>query len=395
MTARDVSKLRWPEDEPLTGTDSEGPVLRTIKSNARLYYEVPWRRPLILGTISVLTIAGVMMALVFARRNRSDEEEPSGPRREMMQRVFGIEPLSSGAEVEEEMDIMDADVASGRPSTALFHDPEVQEVATESIMLVGGEILQRKDRHFVRAAVATGFRNMSVEIESRASSAWAQLEQVRLNTTQVRAVLGMMRLLGDERVRSIGVDVGEAIYDCGSSEAKVVQMAVEAKLKPRIEEIKNLRDELVPEALRQIWRDSYKWEMTLDPENVRIMGPYHRGKFAALSSSNVFGVQKVEETPFTKTVYGVLGGILEEGRALIHIIGLIAHLHGHEVSVPTWVTALGGNLAVTNQDLNCEHEFSKDIEIKLMKGLFCPLKFGTMGIDAMRTLSEVGEGFAR
>jgi len=288
---------------------------------------------------------------------------------------------------------MGDDAATGRPATSLFHDAEVQEVATESIMLVGADILRRRDRHLVRAAVATGFRNMSVQIETRAGEVFSQLEGIRLNATQARAVLGMMRLIGDERVRSIGVDVGQAMHDAGTSQAKAVQQAVEAKLGSRLEEIREARDELVPKALREIWRGSNHWEMTLDPENIRIMGPYRRGKFAALASSNVFGVQKVEETPFNKMVFGILGGILEEGRALIHVVGLIAHLQDMDIRVPTWVTALGGNLAVTNQDLNCEHHFNTEIEIKLMKSLFCPLKFGTMGLEAMRALSEDGRGF--
>merc|ERR1719291_1009270 len=215
-------------------------------------------------------------------------------------------------------------------------------------MLVGADIVRRRDRHLVRAAVGTGFRNMSVQIETRAAGVFSQLEGIRLNATQARAVLGMMRLIGDE---------------------------------------------LVPRALREIWRGSNQWEMTLDPENIRIMGPYRRGKFAALASSNVFGVQQVEETPFNKMVFGILGGVLEEGRALIHVVGLIAHQQDWDVRVPTWVTALGGNLAVTNQDLNCEHHFNTEIEIKLMKSLFCPLKFGTMGLEAMRALSEDGRSF--
>lgn len=395
MTARDISKLRWPEEEYLTGTDSETPGLHTIKSNVRLYYEAPWRRPVVLGTVFVLAVAGVSMALVAARSGHpsSDTQESAAHSREML-RVMGVDSLGAADDVAEDVgDMMDADVAAGRPAISLFRDAEVQEVATESIMLVGNELLRRKDRHLVRAAVATGFRNMSVEIEARAAKAYSQLESVRLNATQVRAVQGMTRLISDDRVRSIGIDIGEAIHECGSTQAKAVQQAVEARLRPRLEEIRSLRDELVPHALREIWRGSDRWGLTLDSENIRIMGPYRRGKFAALSSSNVFGAQKFEDTPFNKMVFGILGGILEEGRALVHVIGMIAHLHGQELKVPTWVTAVGGNLAVTNQDLNCEHEFNKEIEIKLMKGLFCPLKFGTMGMDALRALSETGDSF--
>jgi hypothetical protein len=343
-----------------------------------------------LGAVSAVAVAGVILAVVCARRGGAAAQDPQTPNREMLQQVMGIDRFDDG---EWEADVTGDDVATGRPATSLFHDAEVQEVATESIMLVGADILRRRDRHLVRAAVATGFRNMSIQIETRAGEVFSQLEGIRLNATQARAVLGMMRLIGDERVRSIGVDVGQAMHDAGTSQAKAVQQAVEAKLGSRLEEIREARDELVPKALREIWRDSSHWEMTLDPENIRIMGPYRRGKFAALASSNVFGVQKVEETPFNKMVFGILGGILEEGRALIHVVGLIAHLQDRDIRVPTWVTALGGNLAVTNQDLNCEHHFNTEIEIKLMKSLFCPLKFGTMGLEAMRALSEDGRGF--
>jgi len=392
-----MPKIRWPrpeeESEMLSGEDSEAPGLRSTKSNARLLYEAPWHRQLVLVAVSVAAVASVILALAWARKGGAAAQEPQPPNREMLQRVMGIDPFADGAgEVDGALDAMDAK-AAGRPATALFHDAEVQEVATDSIMLVGADILRKRDRHLVRAAVGTGLRNMTVEIESRSPEVYSQLESVRFNATQARAVLGMMRLISDERVRQIGEAVGEAIHEAGSSQARAVQQAVEARLQPLLEEVRRTRDELVPAALREIWRDSDPWQMTLDPENIRVMGPYRRGKFAALASSNVFGAQRVEETPFTKMVFGILGGILEEGRALIHLVGLIAHLHGQDVHVPSWVTALGGNLAVTNQDLNCEHHFHTEIEIKLMKALFCPLKFGTMGLEAMRALSEDGRGF--
>jgi len=389
-----MPKIRWPrpEEESLTGTDSETPGLPWMKSNVRLYYEVPWRRPLLLAAAAAVAVACVILAVVCARRGGAAAQDP--PNRNMLQQVMGISPLDDGEwDAQEDAGATGDGGATGRPAASLFHDAEVQEVATESIMLVGADIFRKRDRHLVRAAVATGFRNMSVQIETRAGEVFAELEAIRLNATQARAVLGMMRLIGDERVRSIGADVGQALHDAGTSQAKALQQAVEAKLQPRLEEIRLVRDELVPTALREIWRGSNQWEMTLDPENLRIMGPYRRGKFAALASSNVFGVQKVEETPFNKMVFGILGGILEEGRALIHVIGLIAHLQDQDIHVPTWVTALGGNMAVTNQDLNCEHHFNTEIEIKLMKALFCPLKFGTMGLEAVRALSEDGRGF--
>lgn len=391
-----MPKIRWPqpEEESLTGTDSEAPGLPWMKSNVRLYYESPWRRPLVLGALGAVAVAGVILAVVCGRRGGAAAQDPQSPKREMLQQVMGLGRFDDGDwDADEDVSVIGDDAAAGRPATSLFHDAEVQELATESIMLVGADILRRRDRHLVRAAVGTGFRNMSVQIETRAGEAFSQLERIRLNATQARAVLGMMRLIGDERVRSIGVDVGQAMHDAGTSQAKAVQQAVEAKLESRLEEIREARDELVPKALREIWRGSNQWEMTLDPENIRIMGPYRRGKFAALAASNVFGVQTVEETPFNKMVYGILGGVLEEGRALIHVFGLIAQQQDWDIRVPTWVTALGGNLAVTSQDLNCEHHFNTEIEIKLMKAVFCPLKFGTMGLEAMRALSEDGRSF--
>merc|ERR1712032_805189 len=105
-----------------------------------------------------------------------------------------------------------------------------------------------------------------------------------------------------------------------------------------------------------------------------------RGKFASLYTSNVYGVELVRPTPFFKKTYGVLGGVLEEGRVSLHLVKLYAHLSGKAIDVPAYITSLGGNLQITSQDLNCEHHFTQQLELKLSKALFCPLKFGAQGL---------------
>merc|ERR1719436_681522 len=133
--------------------------------------------------------------------------------------------------------------------------------------------------------------------------------------------------------------------------------------------------------------------MTLDEENIRVMGAYQgEGKYGAIRKTVKKGApQKLSFSAMKK--YSILGGVLEEARALLDIIELCAHLFGRHFEVPYWLTYLGGHLDVSSEFLSCEHHFLKpdaeDMKLNSTSSLFCPLKFGTQGMDAIRAAFDM------
>lgn len=241
-----------------------------------------------------------------------------------------------------------------------------------------------------------GFRNISLELQKRAPKVAKELSMVDLTQIQKNAVLNSMRLMGNPRVQSIGLDIGQAIHDSKSTHREDLRRYIQTRLQPRLGEIMKLRSELMPEPLRQLWGGGHQWTMTLDEENIRLMGAYRgQGKYGAIRRSSAGGAAggaaPVELSPQEAKTYSILGGVLEEGRALLDIIELCAHLFGRHFEVPYWLTYLGGHMDVTSEFLSCEHHFLRPEDEKLNSttALFCPLKFGTQGMDALRAAFDM------
>lgn len=370
-------------------------MILTVKSNKNLpTTRSPWARLRrgFLAAVASTTFVGCSFAAGRALRHRQQatQERPGGQLVE--QKHAGRDEVQLYAAQPEACSYM---MNSKCPAQALFDNPEVHEVVTENIMRVGQELLASSDRHLVRAAVATGFKNISYELSSRTPKVASELHKVQLSEQQKNLVLSALRLTSNRRVRALGLEVGKAIHEAGSSSSDRESMLrhIEAALVPQMQEIRKLHDDLLLGEMGELLVEGETWEMTLDPDNLAVMGPYRRGKFATLAASDVYGAGQIKKTPYAEKTYGVLGGALEQGRALLHLVKLYVRLSGKSLEVPTYVTALGGNLDITSQDLNCEHDNQKALSLKLSKALYCPLKFGSQGLEALRAADDL-ERFA-
>jgi len=278
------------------------------------------------------------------------------------------------------------------PAWDLFSNPEVHEVATENILRVGHQLLGPTDRQTVMAAVATGFKNISSQLQSRAPLVAGELTMLQLTEQEKDAVLSSLRLLSDSRVQVLGRNVAQAIRDCGSPDRDYVRSCIETAMQPRLTEITDLRREVVPKGLRQLWGVGNKWDMTLDPENILAMQTSHGGRFAAVSASlqDIYAMGTTNRpTTLSEKNYGIKGGVIEEGRALLDIIKLCTRLTGKELKVPSWAGSLTGNVDLRAEPLSCELDTTKASSVNFMKALFCALKFGTQGLDALRAASAI------
>jgi len=170
-----------------------------------------------------------------------------------------------------------------------------------------------------------------------------------------------------------------------------------SRLIPRLGEITRLRESVVPAGLRRLWGSDHQWNMTLDPENVGMMQAYGGGLGSAMfqSLNDVYAAGGMDfEAPETLKSFGAVGGVVEEGRALVDIIKLCARLYSADTSLPLSATSLAGTLDFGSNVLSCQlgssgAELGKPKEEDFMKAIFCPLKFGAQGLDALRAVPDM------
>jgi hypothetical protein len=283
------------------------------------------------------------------------------------------------------------DSNSACPASELFFNSEVHEVATENLMQVGRGIFLHADTDLVRETVMAGLRNISEQIAVHAPDSHEALQRIRLDEQAKTLVLTWLRLMSVPKVQTIGYEVSMAIRRSLSHDPDVIRRDVEEMLAIDLGHIRELRDELIPPGMLEYWGSEHQWGLTLDPENSALMQAFRQGEFygsldAGFYSKNVSGL--VGRLPSEEKAYGAWGGVLEQGRALIDIIKLVAKHNGVEVMVPAQATSLDYNVDVKDlgsELLSCELQ-KKDGMNNLMKALFCPLKYGSQGLDALRAV---------
>jgi hypothetical protein len=278
------------------------------------------------------------------------------------------------------------------PVSQLFFNADLHEVATENLMQVGRGLFRHADRDLVRDTVAAGFKQISQQLEEHAPAAFQALTQIKLEAKDTNAVLSWLRLTSVPEVQSIGFEVALAVRRSLTVNRAKVRAQIEGILQMNLDKIKDLRDELLPPSVLKFLGSSNQWEMTLEEENLQVMEAHHNdGEFygslsAEFYSENRSGAPK--KLPAEEKAYGAWGGVLEQGRVFIDIIKLVSAAHGVELLVPPQATALAANIDVKDlgsELLSCEL-YQDDGMNNFMKALFCPLKYGSQGLDAFRAV---------
>lgn len=261
----------------------------------------------------------------------------------------------------------------------LLEKPEVHQVVTANMMRVGHRLLTPADERAVAGLVQAGFRNASLALQEGAPELARELEMIQLSDPQMDAVLTSLQLLSDRRVQRVGLNVARAVRGAGSEDRDVIKRHLSMMMLPLAGEIRRLREELVPLPLLQLWGSGHEWDMTLDLENIQVMG-----RDGSRSGTDFMELPSAD---LRQTSAGVEIGVLEQSRAMIDMLRQMASLFGHKAAIPPWVSSLAGK--VDMQDLSCELA-SVDLNARdLMKAWFCPLKFGSQGVDAMRAIADM------
>jgi len=289
-------------------------------------------------------------------------------------------------------------MAEDCPARELFWNAEVHEVVTENLMQVGRGLLVHADRDLVRNTVAAGFRNISLNVMTHAPKIADQMFRLRISEAEKNLVLTSLRLISLPEVQRIGFEVALVIHKSKTRDRATIQQKVEEMLKANLDEFTFLVQELVSRPLLTLWGPGHarhQWDMTLESENIQVMTNLHGGKFyGSMNASNYaaeYGGAPGYLPPEEKS-YGAWGGILEEGRALLDVIRLIVRSSGNgNLEVPSWAASLADNVDMPDlgrELLSCELHPEDGMD-NFMKAIFCPLKYGTQGIDALRAVAQM------
>lgn len=289
-------------------------------------------------------------------------------------------------------------VAAKCPASELLFNAEVHEVCTENLMRVGRGLFKHADREIVRDAVSAGFRNISRQLAQRWPEAMHQLEQVTFTEREKNSLVSALRLMSVPSVQRIGFEVALAVRRSLSFEPQIVRQKVQEMLQSNVAELMRLREDLISGRLQELWGDSgLNFALTLQPENVQVMEAFHEGEFFGSMSADFYAQNRSGapgRLPPEEKSYGAWGGVLEEGRVFLGLVRLAAHASGHgDVDFPAEATSLSSNVDVRDlgsELLSCELH-KKDGMNNFMKALFCPLKYGSQGLEALRSLGQMAQ----
>jgi len=359
----------------------EVPQIRSVKSNPGLGQAWPRRHTRLLKVLGGATAAAVLVGVAgptVGAVRRSMEVRTH--RRDRAAAATSSEPCSYA----------DNDAC---PALQLLASPDVHEVATDTLIEAGRFFLGPEDAGFVHATVIAGFANITARLDQRSPEVLTKLAELQITEKQKDIALGSLRLIGSTRVQSIGREVAKAIRDSPSFDIDIVRRSIEERMGPHAALLGSLRSEM--ESLLHGWSQDDKWVMALDPEGIRVLQNFHGGEFISVSPQDMVNMPGVTDVPVTPTQlsYVLLGGVLEEGRALFHIVNFLSQEPQAELKVPMWATSM---MDLTDLDpglLSCEIDpkaQSKSI-VHLTKVLFCPLKFGVLGLEALRATAPSGE----
>lgn len=169
--------------------------------------------------------------------------------------------------------------ANGHVSArALLESRELANVVTEQMIAATGHQDVRKES--MRDQVHTGFKDMSQHISERCPQTAMQLDQMTLSPEEQAAMFRTYRYMGDPRVQSLGLDILQAASEA-QDHASLKQRLL-AKVQPRADEIRQLRDQIMPLAKGQahsvdfdhlrITRDFDEWHMEMAVKGRKLAG---------------------------------------------------------------------------------------------------------------------------
>jgi len=157
---------------------------------------------------------------------------------------------------------------------SLLESQDFAEVASANALAMSGRSGD-SERGALTAEAREGFKRISASIGARFPETAVQLETIQLSEEQKDAVLSSLRHLSDPRVQKLGFEVAQVMHKGGGRDA--VDRRLHDYFQPRLESIRRLRDEVIPESLRSSESEELQGEeeLTIDTEGMRFVESYH------------------------------------------------------------------------------------------------------------------------
>jgi len=209
--------------------------------------------------------------------------------------------------------------------------------------------------------------------------------------------------MGDPRVQQVGVELAGAIRDFlvapgipATSDNFGVH--IQRTLQPRLAELQQLRDEVIPAALRDPSNlHTGHWGVALDTQRMRVVKTFNHAwnfEFEMSRPQRTDGLSAVPrllrddsaDSAFASTKnYGVAGGVVEQARVVLDQFHTVLGKFGIETEVPAWVTSLDDKPKPFSMELlHC----MKDSLGDTAKSIMCPMKFASAAIDVFSGISS-------
>jgi hypothetical protein len=242
--------------------------------------------------------------------------------------------------------------------------------------------------------VAPGLRNISARLRAHAPRALEALESMRLDRDEEAALLSWVSLMSIPEVQTVGFEVTLAIRRSLTLNESSDTLAdrIQDMLLSNAVKVHELWGDYVTPAMIGIWNGSRQWQMTLQTENLKVMQAFSKtGQLYGSMSASFYAQNSSrlpEKVPAEEKAYGAWGGVLEQARVLLGAVQLASQARGTELLIPAQATNLGNNVDVEDlgsELLSCELQ-SKDGMNNFMKAIFCPLKYGIQGVEALRAV---------
>jgi hypothetical protein len=300
------------------------------------------------------------------------------------------------------------------PAHDLFARYDVHEMAASSLSRSGGRLLAKTERAEVLAAVSRGLTSAGIDLQrghaveglGLLGGAAASLAAVPLTQEQKDSVIKALDLISDPRVQEVGRTVAQALGEDAPRWPRDLRLHVEERLVPRLPDLARLGDELLPPALREAWAPRDFWALTLSQEHVKAMGaledaPVPGELVAVRTSLEELGLH--DRLAFAARAEHLIPAVAEQARALAALAAVFGRASGRTAPLPPRALPRAVTPRSTSGSLPpCVAAASRSVEKNFVAALFCPLKYGASGLEALlavpelmrrrRTTSDTGPG---
>lgn len=269
------------------------------------------------------------------------------------------------------------------PAQQLLESREVCRAVARNAVAFGQRAGENISEEKAATAAAHVFGTLAAKLRVHARGLASELRRTEVSQEDAQAILGMLQLLSDSEVQDVGRTVARAIGDRGPTERSLLTQHIRRHLTPSWDSIRALRNHAVPGPLRLLWGDG-------DPDFVLWQNNSHRLWEMTLEQSNVMSIQQggVDEAAEAALAasrgaeFAVFAAAAVQGRAILDILQMHLRARGRNVQVDLGET-FEFAFAALSWPCCVDHAAHSDGG-GIMQGMVCPLKFGTMGVDALR-----------